>query len=527
MCRTEAGPRKYGHSPRILYRGTIPRMVNASNAHAVRWTFVRGLALVWLAAFVSLGVQIDGLAGPDGILPAGGYLEYARAVGAPIERLPTLCWWLGTGDTTLEAMCAVGAALALLLALGVLPGLVSLLLWVLYLSLAVACTTFLNFQWDALLLETGFLTVFFAPWRLWAPGLCSEHPPSRIALVLLRLLLFKLMFLSGVAKLASGDPHWRDLTALEYHYWTTCLPTWTGWAIHQLPAWCHRASVGVMLAVELAAPLLLFAPIRRVRIAAVVLLGSLQIGIALTGNYGFFNLLTLVLCIPALDDAALFACLPARVRARISPPATDVRIAPWRHAPAIAIAAILVPLSLLQMQARAFGHRSLPPLALRALDAVEPFRSVNSYGLFANKTTIRHEIEVEGSADGKEWRTYTFRWKPGDPSRRPEFAGLHMPRLDWQMWFAALSDWRSQTWFMNFLARILEGSPPVLALLANNPFPEQPPRFVRAVAWDYQFRSAAERAETGAWWKRTRLGLYCPALERDDDGRVHFGGDAN
>jgi len=496
----------------------------ARNASAVRWTFLRGLALVWLAAFVSLGVQIDGLAGPDGILPAGAYLEYARDAdgAAPIARLPTLCWWLGTGNTTLEAICATGAALALCLALGVFPGLVSLILWAFYLSLAVACTTFLNFQWDALLLETGLISVFVAPWQTWAPGLCSERPPSHTALFLLRILLFKLMFLSGVAKLASGDPHWRDLTALEFHYWTTCLPTWIGWAVHQLPAGFHRASVAGMLAVELAVPFLLFAPIRRVRTAAVVLLAALQIGIALTGNYGFFNLLTLVLCIPALDDAALLACLPSRLHARIPQPDPETRIASWRHAPALVIAATVVPLSLAQMQARVFGHRSLPPLALRALEAVAPFRSVNSYGLFANMTTHRHEIEVEGSADGKRWRTYAFRWKPGDPARRPEFAGLHMPRLDWQMWFAALSDWRSQTWFTRFLERILEGSAPVLNLLAADPFPGRPPRFMRAVVWDYHFTTAAEWSKTGAWWSRNRLGLYCPVLERGEDGRVRF-----
>jgi len=498
-----------------------------AHAYGVRWTFVRGMALVWLAAFVSLGVQIDGLAGPNGILPAGAHLEHARAAGVPIEQLPTLCWWLGTGDAALQAMCVAGAVLALLLALGVFPGLVSLLLWALYLSLAVACTTFLNFQWDALLLEAGLLTVLLAPWRLWAPGLCPERPPSRVALVLLRLLLFKLMFLSGVAKLASRDPHWRDLTALEYHYWTTCLPTWAGWWVHRLPAWFHRASVAIMLGIELAVPFLLFVPIRRLRIAGVALLAALQGGIALTGNYGFFNLLTLVLCIPALDDAALLAGLPKRIRPRVAPGAVGVRIAPWRHAAAFGTAAILAPLSLLQMQARAFGHRSLPTPALRALEVVEPFRSVNSYGLFATMTTERHEIEVEGSADGREWRSYAFRWKPGDPSRRPEFAGLHMPRLDWQMWFAALSDWHSQTWFTDFLVRILEGSPQVLKLMAHNPFPESPPRFVRAVVWDYHFTSASERAETGAWWKRARLGLYSPVIERDEGGWIHLSATPN
>src|SRR5262249_30225402 len=404
----------------------------------VRWAFVRGLALVWFVAFASLAVQIDGLAGRDGILPAAEYLAAAhKALGsAAIARVPTLCWWLGAEDATLTAMCAAGEGLALLLAFGAFPGLVSLLLWALYLSLAVACTTFLDFQWDELLLETGWLAVFFAPWKLWAPGLCAERPPSCVALALLRFLLCKLMFLSGAAKLASGDPHWRDLSALEYHYWTTCLPTWTGWYANQLPAWFQRGSAAGMFAVELVAPFLLFAPIRLARVAAVASIAALQIGIALTGNYGFFNLLTLVLCVAALDDGAVLACVPARIRALVPPPGDGAPSARWRNAPALAIAAILVPLSLAQMQARVFGHGSLPRPVLRVLVAMAPFRAVNSYGLFATMTTHRYEIEIEGSSDGTHWRGYAFRWKPGDPARRPEFAGLHMPRLDWQMWFA-------------------------------------------------------------------------------------------
>ncbi|HMB69135.1 MAG TPA: lipase maturation factor family protein, partial [bacterium] len=322
-------------------RGRALISLGTSDAYVMRWVFLRVLALTWMAAFVSLGVQVDGLAGPQGILPAGEWLDAVReAAGrSAFPEVPTLCWWLGTSSATLVGLCAAGALLAGLLAAGVFPGLTSLLLWVVYLSLASACRTFLNFQWDALLLETGLLAILLAPWKLWAPGLAADRPPSRTAVLLLRVLLFKLMFLSGVVKLVSGDPTWRGLTALEYHYWTTCLPTWTGWYAHHLPARLHQVSVLAMLMVEIAVPFLVFAPVRRLRTAAAVVLLALQVGIAATGNYGFFNLLTAALCIIALDDAALLGVLPRRWRGRIRPPETHAWVPPLRQAPALALAA--------------------------------------------------------------------------------------------------------------------------------------------------------------------------------------------
>jgi hypothetical protein len=493
-----------------------------SRAYVVRWVFLRVLALAWAAAFVSLGVQVDGLAGPNGILPAGEWLDAVRGAvgGDAVGRVPTVCWWLGTGTGALEGLCAAGAVLAGLLALGVFPGLVSSLLWVLYLSVASVCGVFLSFQWDALLLETGMLAAFLAPWKPWAPGLAGDRPPARTAVLLLRLLLFKLMFLSGVVKLTSGDPTWRDLSALEYHYWTTCLPSWTGWHAHHLPVWFHRASVAGMLAVEIVVPFLVFAPVRWLRTAAAAVLLALQLGIAATGNYGFFNLLTAALCVTALDDNALLAAAPRRLRARIRPPESHAWVPPWRQAPALILAAAYVPLSLAVIAGRTAGYDALPRPAIAALSAVQPYRSLNGYGLFANMTTRRMEIEVQGSADGREWKTYEFRWKPGDPARRPAFQQPHMPRLDWQMWFAALADWRSQEWFFAFLERLLQGSPPVLELLEGNPFPDRPPRYVRARTWDYRFTTPAERRETGDWWRREPQGPYGPVVELGEDGRI-------
>jgi hypothetical protein len=495
-----------------------------SDAYLVRWLFLRGMALVWLAAFLSLAVQVQGLAGPEGILPAQRTLDAVRdAWGTDaLLQAPTVCWWTGAGARTLDLLCAGGVGLAVLAAVGVLPGPCLLLLCAVYLSLAVVCSTFLQFQWDLLLQEAGLLAAFLAPWKAWAPGLARDRPPSRTVLVLLRLLLFKLLFLSGVVKLTSGDPTWHDLTALRYHYWTTCLPTWTGWWMYQLPDAFHRASAVGMFVAELGVPFLFFAPWRRVRAAAAAAEVGLQAAIAATGNYGFFNLLAVVLCIPVLDDTTLRAGIPVRWRERLATPSADAWVPAWRRAPAFALAAVVLPLSLLQMQAHVLGVRSLPGIAVRALQAAQPWRSVNGYGLFANMTTTRFEIVVEGSNDGETWLPYAFRYKPGDPLRRPRFIQPHMPRLDWQMWFAALSDWRRQPWFLNLLERLLEGSPPVVALLENDPFPDAPPRRIRAVLWDYRFTDREERRVTGAWWKRERRGLYCPVLERDEEGGIRI-----
>ncbi|MGQ0720317.1 MAG: lipase maturation factor family protein [Candidatus Eiseniibacteriota bacterium] len=502
--------------------------LGASDAFVVRWIFLRGLALVWAVAFASLGVQIRGLAGPEGVLPAGQFLAAVRDAygGVAPGAAPTLCWWLGTGGGTLEAMCAAGVALAALLAAGILAGPVSLLLWALYLSVAVACTEFLSFQWDTLLLETGLLAMFIAPWKLRAFGLVRDRPPSRTVLLLLRLLLFKLMFLSGAVKLASRDPVWRDLTALDYHYWTTCLPTWTGWWAHRLPLAVDRASAAGMFALELLVPFLVFAPVRRLRVAAFALLAILQMGIAATGNYGFFNLLSLVLCVTALDDTALRRLIPRRGGSGPAPP-TDAWVPPLRRVPAFVLAAAVLPLSLGHMQARLLGVEAVPEPLLAWMRAAAPWRSVNAYGLFADMTTARREIILEGSSDGQEWLPYEFRWKPGDPLHRPGFVQPHMPRLDWQMWFAALSE-RRPTWFLLLQERLLDGSPPVLALLGTNPFHDAPPRFLRAVIWDYRFADAAERQRTGAWWVRSRPVPYGPTLarERGEDESAELSGPA-
>lgn len=484
-----------------------------------RKVFLRALGLIYLIAFVSLWTQIIGLVGSDGIVPAQRTMANVQAgcdaqqIGADRYHLfPTLCW-ISRSDGFLKWQCAAGAALALLVIIGISPAPCLFLLWLIYLSLSTICVDFLGFQWDILLLETGFLAIFLAPLQLW-PRKGHEAPPSRAVMFLLRWLLFRLMFESGCVKLLSHDPLWRHLTALDVHYETQPLPTWIGWYAFQLPELFQRACVAIMFVIELAVPFLIFAP-RRLRHAGGWALIGLQALIFLTGNYCFFNLLTIALCLTLFDDAALRKLIPQRWRKTATPsilPPGPTRLR-WPVFVTWPLTALVVGISSIQILA-IFGLNSrwLPEPIPTVYAWLEPFRTINHYGLFAVMTPTRPEIIVEGSNDGAHWEAYEFRYKPGDVMRRPRFVEPHQPRLDWQMWFAALSDYRNEPWFLKFCQRLLQGSPDVLALLDKNPFPSAPPRYIRALLYEYHFTDFATRSKTGAWWRRELKGVYMPPL---------------
>ena len=465
--------------------------------------FLRLLGLCYLAAFVSLWVQVDGLIGANGVLPIAPLLDWVRAHagGDRYWLLPTLSW-ISSSDAALHLQCAAGTGAALLLLAGLAPAWSAAAAWLLYLSLSVAGQTFLEFQWDFLLTETGLLAIFLAPPSRWR--LRSGLSTPRLARFLLVWLLFRLMLSSGAVKLGSGDAAWRSLTALRVHYETQPLPPWTAWFVHQLPAAFQTLSCVFLFFVELAVPFLFFAP-RRLRLFACGMTILLQILIAATGNYAFFNVLTISLAVLLLDDAAF----PKRWRDAASSGAGRGGWPRWILVPA---AAILLAASAVPFLASVGLRGAIPGPLAAVYRAVEPLRSANGYGLFAVMTMERPEIVLEGSEDGASWKPYEFRWKPGDPRRRPRFVAPHQPRLDWQMWFAALGDYRANPWLVSTMARLREGSPQVLSLLAVNPFPAQPPRFVRAVLYDYRFTNAEERRRTGAWWQRELRGLYAPVL---------------
>jgi lipase maturation factor 1 len=470
--------------------------------YKARTGFFRLLGLVYLIAFCSFWSQIDGLIGHDGILPMAPWLDELRnRFGTEAYRLfPTLCWF-NPSDSFLHLLSAVGVVFSLLLVLQVAPLFCLILLWALYLSLSVAGQVFMNFQWDYLLMEVGFFSIFLAPFRL-LPSRRYQSPISPWANFLLRWLLFRLMFMSGMVKLTSGDDSWWNLTALKYHYETQPLPTPLSWWANQFPPWFQAFSTVVMFGIELGAPFLLFAP-RRLRLVGVFGLLALQTLIALTGNYCFFNLLTAALCLLAVDDAVW-------PRFGRKTPVPEVRGAPWPSWILIPVVVMVLALSGPLLWNAIFPEAEWSPLFSVAYRYLEPFRSLNGYGLFRVMTKTRPEIIVEGSRDGTVWLPYEFKYKVGDPQRPPPIVAPHQPRLDWQMWFAALDDVEGEPWFMNFLARLLQGSPSVLRLMKTNPFPDSPPRYIRARLFEYHFTNALEKTQSGAWWKRQEQGQYCP-----------------
>jgi len=501
---------------------------------ARRW-FLRALGMIYLIAFVSLWVQVDGLIGSDGVSPLNQFLPAVRAqLGRDAYALLPTLGWFNSSNAFLHFLCCGGVVLSLLLIFGIAPALSLAALFAFYLSLTIAGQTFLSFQWDVLLLETGFLSIFLAPWRLWpreliwwprspTPGIAS--PVSRAGLFLLKFLLFKLMLMSGVVKLTSGDDswgwlnhsfHWSALTALDYHYWSQPLPTMFSWWADKSPEWFKHFSVAFCLGVEIIVPFFIWAP-RRPRLIAAGLIIFLQLAIAVTGNYCFFNLLTIALCLLLIDDAAVF-----RMERRASPASQELRPPSTKSIidRLLMYCAIVVVIVTLPINAwlifSAFKPRTRPPHALATVyEQLEAFRIVNGYGLFRVMTKDRCEIVLEGSAEGVEWLPYEFKWKPGDVKRAPGWCAPHQPRLDWQMWFAALERPQENPWLGGLIVRLLQGSQDVNRLLAYNPFPDKPPRYIRAMFYRYRFTTVSELRQTGAWWKRQELREYLPTVSLD------------
>ncbi len=472
----------------------------------VSWVFLRVFGAIYVAAFASLSVQILGLIGHDGILPARDFFEAAhQALGSGAYRLLPSLFWVSSSDTALVAATIVGMVLGLLVVVDrwTRPALIGL--FALYLSCVYAGQDFMSFQWDSLLLEAGFLAIFLTG-------------GSRIVVWLYRWLVFRYVFTAGLVKLLSGDPSWRNLTALEYHFWSQPLPTPLAWYAAQLPSWLLVAGTAATLAVELGSVFLIFLP-RRMRAVAAGCILLFQSLIVLTGNYNFFNLLTMLLCIFLFDDAALGRVMPrafeSLARRRVPLPGGAATVI------AAMLAVLVVPVGLNRIW-QTVARADLP--ALGALTrAVSPWLIVNPYGLFAVMTTTRPEIVIEGSADGKEWREYVFRYKPGPLSRPALWNIPHQPRLDWQMWFAALGSMRENPWIVMLMWRLLQGSAPVLALLESNPFADAPPKYVRAQLYDYRFADRPTHFSTGQWWVRRSEGLYFPQVSTVDFTRAGEG----
>ena len=508
-----------------------------------RWIFLRALASIYFSAFYSLLFQIKGLIGPQGILPVHDYLP-AVARAYPLAKIwfaPTLFWLSSTShaliiDTTIGLIASIAAFLNLW------PRLSFFICFVCFLSFVSAAQDFSNYQSDGMLLEAGFITLFFVPRGL-RPGLGAAAPPSRASLFLLQWEWFRIYFESGLVKLISGDRQWRTLTAMDHYYETGPLPTWIGWYTQHLPHSFHAASAAGTLILELGLVWMLFLP-RRLRILCFFIVTPWEIGVITTANYTFLNYLVLSLGFLLLDDRFLLQFAPDRRKATSAPecdtqtqptpvlddPALELGVPesdrPFRrignHVSALRLAISTVMLTWIFYNTTAelilipFRRLPLPTFPIAAL---EPFRIANQYGLFAVMTSGRYEIEFQGSNDGQNWTPYLFRNKPQILNEAPRIYAPYQPRFDWNLWFASLGDWRQNQIVPLTEERLLENDSDVLALFRNNPFPKTPPRYVRAMLWQYWFTTREEKSATGNWWRRELLGMYAPELTKTSQGK--------
>jgi hypothetical protein len=438
--------------------------------------------------------QFRPLLGERGLEPAPRFLAATSVAQAPS------IFHLHYSDRFLLVVAWAGAALAASALLGLPeqgPAWVSMLvwfaLWALYLSIVNVGQTFYGFGWETLLLEAGFLAILLGP--------AGTAPPT-LVLWLFRWLLFRVELGSGLIKLR-GDRCWRDLTCLDYHHQTQPLPGPLSWYFHHLPRPLHKLEVLANHLAQLLAPFGLLAPQPVARTAALIVVVT-QAWLLVSGNFSWLNLITIVLAAAALDDALLGAVLP------VDPPAALAEPAGWQQAAVVAVALLVAVLSVRPAR-NLVARRQLMNASF------DPLRLVNTYGAFGAITRVRHEVVVEGTDEAAPgpataWKEYRFKAKPGDPRRRPPQVAPYHLRLDWLMWFAAMSPLYAHPWLVRFVTRLLENDPATLKLLGANPFPHRPPRWVRARLYRYRFTTPAERRQTGAWWVRDLAGEYLPPL---------------
>jgi hypothetical protein len=463
--------------------------------HVVDYTiiaewFPRLLGIIYFFAFGSIALQIQGLIGERGILPVGAFLNHIRATYPKNWYLvvPTV-FWFNSSNLALRAVSVGGALLSLCLLAGLFPPLMLLLLFILYLSIVSAGQEFLSFGWEGFLLEitaNAFL-------------ISLTTVPNVMAWISLNFLLFRFHIQAGAVKLQSRDPNWVNQSAIAYHYLSQPLPNAVAWFMHKLPLRFHQISCGIMFFCELVVPFGIFFG-ETIRLITFVGLFGLQFFIWATGNLSFLNHLTVIFCTILLNNSALEAIGMTAPIAQSAPQWLDISIT-------------VVASALLALQVVRFIHHFLPnQIFAKILRPFDSFHLVNRYGLFAVMTTKRYEIIIEGSDDGKEWKEYTFIYKPSELNHKPGRVSPYQPRLDWQAWFLPFSKFGSERWFTSFMGHLLQGTPDVVALLKSNPFSNKPPVYVRAQVYDYVFSTKEERAKTGNWWNRTFVGSYSPPI---------------
>lgn len=457
--------------------------------------FLRIFGIILLIAFSSFTMQASGLIGDQGIVPLNELITAAsNQLGWERFWYLPMVFWISSANWFIYLACFAGILSSALIIFNFYTRTNLIISYALYLSLIYAGQLFMSFQWDLLLVETALIAFFLVRFRT-------------LGIWLLRWLTFRFMFAAGLVKVFSGDPSWWNLTALNFHLFTQPLPTPLAYYVDKLPQFFLSTATLITLIIELFLVFLIFTP-RRLRFWSAYAILLLQVGIMLTGNYNFFNITTILLTLSLFDDAAIRHLMPATLAAKLQQKMPAGKPYKFTSVLAILFAVVTISLSLIQFSARFTGFAPEPLVAFNRFFA--PLRMVSTYGPFAVMTKQRYEIIFEGSYDGRTWREYEFKYKPGDIYRRAMWNIPFQPRLDWQMWFAALGPARNSPWVGRFIQRLLENSEPVVGLLKTNPFSDNPPIYVRALFYDYSFSTRAQRAEDGIYWDRWLEGVYFP-----------------
>jgi hypothetical protein len=482
-----------------------------------RFLILRLLGVVYLVGFLILARQGLPLVGHDGLLPADAYVErlaeHFGSRGAAALEVPSL-FWLGVSDRALVAGAWLGAALAALVVAGFANALLLLVLWALYMSYVHVGQDWYGYGWEIQLLETGFRAAFLCPLLDARPF--PRRPPPAPVVWLFRWLIARIMLGAGLIKLR-GDPCWRDLTCLYYHYETQPLPNPLSRWLHFRPHWFQQAGVLFNHLAELVAPCGVVWP-RLARLAAGGVMLAFQLTLILSGNLSFLNWLTIVPILACFDDSFLRRVLPRRLVLRADRAAAAAVPSRAQNVATAALVLVVAGLSIAPI-------RNLLSPGQRMNTSFDRLELVNTYGAFGSVGRLRPEIVFEGtraeSPDGEsEWRAYEFPCKPGDVLRRPCVVAPYQYRLDWQIWFAAMSTAERYPWTLHLVWKLLHNDRGALSLLANDPFPGEPPRWIRARLYRYEFVPAGD--PSGAWWKRTLVGEWLPPLSADDQRLRRF-----
>jgi len=500
-----------GHFLPVMNRESVfEKLFALGNSYwLTRFIILRLLGFVYAVAFLVAAQQLVPLIGEHGLTPANHFLASVQTqLGsrtAGILRVPTL-FWLGISDHGMLIFAWVGFALALVVLGGYANAIILSILWVMYMSIVHIGQIWYGYGWEIQLLETGFLSIFLCPLLDGRPF--PKSRPPILVFWLFRWLGFRIMIGAGLIKLR-GDPCWRDLTCLAYHYETQPIPSPISRYLHFAPLWVHKFETAWNHFIELVLPWFSFGP-RSARHIAGVLLVTFQIFLIVSGNLSFLNYLTIIPFLACFDDTFLRHFLPRALVQRAERAAEESQPSRINNAIAIALSIVVVYLSVAPVL-NLFSGRQLMN------SSYDPLDLVNTYGAFGSVGRERDEIIFEGTNDAlitgdTKWKEYEFKAKPGDPNRRPPFVAPYQPRIDWQIWFAAMASPADYPWTLHFVRKLLHNDRGTLSLLANNPFPDAPPHYVRARLYRYQFAPIGDKA----WWKRERIGEWLPALSAED-----------